>query len=112
MNQYYIIIISIILFVILAVLGIFFPRSRHDWKKDRTETVGLLTSLIVFVFLFLLLWYVVSVITWPSTMDMVIWSSLIIFLILVVAAIVLPHGMRLEWGKKKDQNVKTADDDE
>ena len=112
MNAYYIVLISAILFMILAAFGMFFPKSRHDWKKDRTETVGLITSLIVFIFLFMLLWYVVSVIAWPTTMDMLIWSSIIIFLILLVAAIFLPHGLMLEFGKKKDKNVKTADDDE
>ena len=107
----WIIIISVIVFICLGIWGIRFPRSGSDWKKSREETMSLVFSLTLFLAFFILLWYVMGVIDWPDAMDMVIWVSAIIFAILILTAIFLPTGTKLNLGKK-DKTIKTADDDE
>ena len=107
----WVIMISVIIFICLGVWGVRFPRSSTDWKKDRAESVSMVFSLTLFLAFFLLLWYVMGVIDWPPALDMVIWSSAIIFAILILAAIFLPTGTKLNLGKK-DKKVQTADDDD
>ncbi len=107
----WIIIISIIVFICLGVWGIRFPRSGKDWKKDRSETMSMIFSLSLFLAFFLLLWYLMGVVDWPPAMDMIIWASAITFLLLVMAAMFLPKGTKLNLGKKSSK-VQTADDDE
>ncbi len=107
----WIIIISIVVFLCLGIWGVRFPRSGKDWKKSREETMSLLFRLSLFLAFFLLLWYIMGVVEWPDAMDMIIWISVITFILLILAAIFLPTGAGLNLGKK-DRNTKTADDDE
>ncbi len=107
----WILIISTIIFAALGIWGIRYPRSAKDWNKDRAETMSLFFSMMIFLVFFLLMWYVVGVIDWPDSMDLIIWSSIIIFLSLILAAIFLPKGTMMNWGKK-GKKVKTADDDD
>ena len=107
----WLIIISVIAFICMGIWGVRFPRSGKDWKKSREETMSLVFSLSLFLVFFLLLWYLMGVVDWPPAMDMMIWASAITFLLLILAAVFLPTGTKLNLGKK-NKKVQTADDDE
>ena len=107
----WIMLISIIIFIFLAAWGAKFPRSRHDWKKDRSETLSILMSASVFLLLFMLFWYVVSVISWPDPMTMIVWGSILTFFGIILAAIFLPKGLQFKMPKKK-LTAGTDSDDE
>lgn len=97
----WIILFCFAVFVFLAVWGLKFPRTKQDWKKDRIETLSLFVSTMIFLMLFLLLWYVVSIVSWPSVLDIIIWASVILFFIIFLVAVFLPMGVKLKFGKKK-----------
>ncbi len=106
MNAYLLVLLSIILFIILAAWGLKFPRTKKDWQKDRHETFSLLITVIIFLVLFLMLWYVISIVSYPPVMDMIIWGAAICFAIIILAAIFLPHGVKLKFEKKEKKIVE------
>lgn len=108
--KYWLIIISIIIFIFLGAWSIRFPRSRQDWRKDRAETVSMLMSATIFLLFFLLLWYTIGLVDWPDAMTLIVWGTFITFFLLILVGIFLPKGTKLNL-KKKDKNFKTADDD-
>ncbi|MCK4757058.1 MAG: hypothetical protein KAS67_01260 [Thermoplasmata archaeon] len=109
---FWILIISVIVFIFLGAWGLKFPRAGKDWGKDRQETMSMVFSMSIFLMFFLLLWYVIGIVDWPPAMDLIIWGSAITFFLLILAAIFLPKGTKLNLKSKKDKNIKTADDDD
>ncbi len=107
----WILIVSIVVFILLGVWGIKFPRAGKDWNKSRSETMSMIFSMLIFLAMFLMLWYLMGVIEWPDAMDLIVWISAITFFVLIILAIVLPKGTRLRLGKK-DNKIQAADDDD
>jgi amino acid transporter len=97
----WIVLISVVVYLLLSIIAFKFPRGRGDWHKDWRETLYLMLSTIVFLMLLFLLWYVSAVVSWPPALIVVLWASVITLIVLVLVGIFVPHGIRLSFRKKQ-----------
>ena len=106
----WILLIAMIVYVCLIAVAFKFPRTRENWNKERKESLQILMSTAVFIMLFLCLWYVSYVVDWPDAIVVIVWSCAFTFVGLILVGIFAPHGVKLNFEKKKE--AKTPDEDE
>ena len=104
--------IAFIIYVCLVAVAFKWPRTRQNWTKDRKESIQIMMSTIVFLMLFFCLWYISATLDWPDAIVIIVWSCFFTLAGLILIGIFAPQGIKLRFDKKKDDNVKTADDDD
>jgi amino acid transporter len=97
----WILLVSFCVYLCLGALAFKFPRGRENWTRERKETLYLALSITVFLMLLFLLWYVSSVIDWPSAITIALWTSTGIVFFLIVISIFMPWGFKFSFRKKE-----------
>jgi presenilin-like A22 family membrane protease len=101
--------VSLCTYVCLGAVAFKYPRGRENWTRERKETLYLALSITVFLMLLFLLWYVSSVIDWPSALTVMLWASAAALCFLVAISIFMPHGFRFTF-KKREKRVSEEED--
>jgi len=99
----WIMLIAIIIYACLAAIAFKFPRTKDNWTKERKESLQLLMSITVFGTFFLALWYISYVVDWPDGLVILVWSCAFIFIALILVGIFAPHGIKVNFEKKKEE---------
>lgn len=95
----WIFVIFIILFLILFVIGISFPRGKSDWPLSPRSTLYLIVAALFFVFLIILLNIVFQYVQWSNFITSSIYFSIILFSLLIIISLFFPNGFQA-WVKK------------
>jgi small-conductance mechanosensitive channel len=95
----WIFIIFIIIFLILLVIGISFPKGKSDWPLSSRSTIYLIVAALFFVLLIILLNIVFQYVELSGFITLSIYFSIILFSLLIVISFFYPNGLQT-WIRK------------
>ena len=88
----------LILFAIIAFIGIKFPDPRRNWPYNKKTTLKFFGFLLVLTILLILMNVVKNMVNWPSRATVLFYVILLCFFTLLIMGIFLPRGIRLDRG--------------
>lgn len=96
----------IISYTVLACISIMYPSGLYDWDMDKKESAGLLLTIGVVLLMIFLIYKVLTTATLPSVVLILTWGSTISMVVLFIVSLFFPSGLDKSYSWREDKTPR------